>query len=62
MKKLSKTFALVAGMLFLGASQLQAALVAPEFSSDDAILIGTAVIGGLALIWGIRKAIAMAGR
>ncbi len=37
-----------------------AALVAPTFDSADAITVGTAVLGGLALIWGIRKAMAMA--
>ena len=53
------------GILALGASmvattQASAALTAPTFDSADAITIGTAVITGLALIWGIKKAIQLA--
>ena len=53
------------GLLALGASmvattQASAALVAPSFDSADAITVGTAVLTGLALIWGIKKAMAMA--
>lgn len=42
------------------ATQAQAALVAPTFDSTDAVTVGTAVLGGLALIWGIKKAMGMA--
>lgn len=41
-------------------TQASAALVSPPFLADDAITVGTAVLGGLALIWGIRKAMSMA--
>jgi len=44
----------------LTATQASAALVAPTFDSADAITVGTAVLGGLALIWGIKKAMSMA--
>jgi len=56
----SKTAVLTVGALTVGAVQAQAALVAPTFAADDAITVGTAVLGGLALIWAIKKAIAMA--
>lgn len=49
-----------AGTVVLGATQAQAALVAPTFAADDAITVGTAVLTGLALIWGIKKAMGMA--
>jgi len=55
----SKVVALGAGAAVL-ATQAQAAIVAPIFDSGDAIAIGTAVIAGLALIWSIKKAIALA--
>jgi len=45
-------------------TQAQAAvatpLVAPAFNANDAVTVGTAVLGGLALIWGIKKAMSMA--
>jgi len=45
-------------------TQAQAAvatpLKAPTFDSTDAVTVGTAVLGGLALIWGIKKAMSMA--
>lgn len=49
-----------AGTVALGTAQAQAALVAPTFAADDAITVGTAVLGGLALIWAIKKAMSMA--
>lgn len=50
------------GLGFVGmlASQAQAALVAPTFDSTDAITVGTAVLTGLALIWGIKQAMRLA--
>jgi len=41
-------------------SNVSAAIVAPTFDSADAITVGTAVLGGLALIWAIKKAMSMA--
>jgi hypothetical protein len=41
-------------------TQASAALTAPTFAADDAVTIGTAVISGLALIWAIKKAMALA--
>ena len=55
----SKVVALGA-VVALTASQAQAGLVAPTFSSDDAVTVGGAVLLGLALIWGIKQAIRMA--
>lgn len=49
-----------AGTALFSAVASQAALVAPTFDSADAITVGTAVLGGLALIWGIKKAMSMA--
>jgi len=59
MKILSKSLLLLAAAA-LTATQASAALVAPSFAADDAITVGTAVLTGLALIWGIRKAMSMA--
>ena len=59
MKFFGKTLGLVA-VAALTATQASAALVAPTFAADDAITVGTAVLGGLALIWGIKKAMQMA--
>jgi len=59
MKFFGKTLGLVAAAA-LTATQASAALVAPTFAADDAITVGTAVLGGLALIWGIKKAMQMA--
>ena len=59
MKFFVKILGLIA-VAALTATQASAALVAPTFAADDAITVGTAVLGGLALIWGIRKAMAMA--
>lgn len=50
----------IAGSMALTATQASADLVAPTFDSADAITIGTAVITGYALIWGIKKAIQLA--
>jgi hypothetical protein len=55
----SKVVALGA-VVALTAAQAQADLVAPTFSSDDAVTVGGAVLVGLALIWGIKQAIRMA--
>ena len=41
------------------ASQLQAAIVAPTLDSGDALIVGGAVLTGLAGIWGIKKAIGL---
>ena len=59
MKFFGKTLGLIA-VAALTATQASAALVAPVFAADDAITVGTAVLGGLALIWGIKKAMSMA--
>ena len=56
-------FKLTLGALLASAvatTQASAALVAPAFAADDAITVGTAVLTGLALIWGIKKAMSMA--
>lgn len=44
----------------LAVSNASAAITAPTFDSADAITVGTAVLGGLALIWAIKKAMSMA--
>ncbi|MDD3855274.1 hypothetical protein [Sulfurimonas sp.] len=59
MKKYTKKLLALMAM-GLTAAQAQAALVAPTFAADDAITVGTAVLGGLALIWAIKKAMSMA--
>ena len=59
MKFFGKTLALIS-VAALTATQASAALVAPTFAADDAVTVGTAVLTGLALIWGIRKAMSMA--
>ena len=59
MKFFGKTLGLIAVGALL-ATQASAALIAPTFDSADAITVGTAVLGGLALIWAIKKAMAMA--
>jgi hypothetical protein len=60
MKSLLSKIGLTAGAVALFTSNASAALVAPTFDSADAITVGTAVLGGLALIWGIKKAMSMA--
>lgn len=50
----------VVGSMALATSNAFGAITAPTFDSADAITIGTAVITGLALIWGIKKAISLA--
>lgn len=54
----------ISGLVLVGmavaTTNASAVLVAPAFSSDDAITVGTAVITGLALIWGIKKAMSLA--
>ena len=55
----SKFFGLI-GVSALAATQASAAIVAPSFDSADAITIGTAVLTGLALIWGIKQAMRLA--
>jgi hypothetical protein len=59
MKKMTKVV-VVLGSLALASTQAFAAIVAPTFDSADAITVGTAVLTGLALIWGIKKAMRMA--
>jgi hypothetical protein len=59
MKFFGKTLGLIA-IAALTATQASAALTAPSFDSADAVTVGTAVLSGLALIWGIKKAMAMA--
>ncbi len=54
-----KLSTVVAGTAIL-ATQASAALVAPTFAADDAVTVGSAVLLGLASIWGIRKAMSMA--
>lgn len=55
-----KKFLSLIGLVGLMAAQAQAALVAPDFAAGDAITIGTAVLGGLALIWAIKQAMRLA--
>lgn len=49
-----------AAVVAVATTNASAALVAPEFAATDAITVGTAVLTGLALIWGIKKAMSMA--
>jgi hypothetical protein len=55
----TKVLTLVVGAS-LFATQASAALTAPTFNADDAITVGSSVLIGLALIWGIKKAMRMA--
>lgn len=54
-----KKFLSLIGLVGLMAVQAQAAalLTAPTLNTDDSVLVAGAVLGGLAIIWGIRAAI-----
>lgn len=58
MKKYSKKIlALMALGLTFAQAQAAALLTAPTLNTDDSVLVAGAVLGGLAIIWGIRAAI-----
>ena len=49
----------VGAVVTVAASQAQAALVAPTLDTVDAVTVAGAVLAGLAVIWGVKKAIAL---
>lgn len=56
----SKLVAVGTAGVVLATQASATALVSPAFASTDAVTVGTAVLTGLAAIWGIKKAMSMA--
>lgn len=52
-----KKFLSLLGVVGLMAVSAQAAITPPTLDSGDALIVGGAVLTGLAAIWGIRQAI-----
>ena len=56
--KVSNKVILVGSALFVTTNSF-AAITAPTLDTDDATTVAVAVLGGLAVIWGIKKAIGL---
>lgn len=62
MSKLNKLFTVGAVLAFTSVSAFAADLVMPAIKTDDFINIAGVILAALAILWGVKKAIALASR